>query len=96
MKERKIITWKFVLGNGKQVTVDYCPGWTEAIIEHMNKRVDHFEFHGEKVSPTGYRSDFMYSDPSGTEQEAYELAKDRIVELTGIGYEDWQGQLELF
>ena len=36
-------------------------------------------------------------DPSldGT-SEAYEFAKQKIVELSGIGFGEWEGQLDLF
>lgn len=97
MKEKKTITWQFTLGNGKKVQVDYCPRWSYCYREDLKYRTDHFELRGDIVSPTGYTSRFAMVDPEyDGEKEAYEYSKKLIVEITGVGFEDWEGQLELF
>ncbi|HYU73442.1 MAG TPA: hypothetical protein VEL31_12250 [Ktedonobacteraceae bacterium] len=97
--EKKPVVWKFTLGNGKKVTVTYYPRWHYCYTSELTYRFDHFEFRGAAVSVTGYRSVFATVDPNpdydGT-QDAYAFAKKKIVELTGIGLEDWEGQLSLF
>jgi len=97
--DKKTITWQFTLGNGKKVAVTYYPRWSYCFKDYLKYRTDHFEFRGDKVSPTGYHSDFTNVDPdpayNGT-AEAYEFAKKRIVELSGVGFEEWEGQLDLF
>ncbi len=97
--ENKTITWQFTLGNGKKVSVTYYPRWSYCNEPDLQYRTDHFEFRGKAVSSTGYRSEFanVNPDPSfdGT-QEAYEFAKKKIVELSGIGFDEWEGQLDLF
>jgi hypothetical protein len=97
--EKRTILWQFTLGNGKKVSVTYYPRWSYCNKPYLQYRTDHFEFRGEKVSVTGYRSEFAQVDPNpafdGT-NEAYEFAKKRVVELTGIGFDGWEGQLDLF
>jgi hypothetical protein len=97
-KKKKII-WNFTLGNGKKVSVTYYPRWSYCNEPDLKYRTDHFEFRGKAISSTGYRSDFAKVKPDtsydGT-KEAYEFAKKKIVVLSGIGFEEWEGQLELF
>jgi hypothetical protein len=97
MTEEKVIHWQFTLGNGKEVTVDYFPRWS--YLPELQSRTDHFEFRGEAISSTGYRSEFAQvdADPSyDGEKDAYEFAKKKIIELSGIGFDEWKGQMELF
>ena len=95
----KRIIWHFTLGNGKNVRVTYYPRWSYCYKPELKYRTDHFEFHGEAISATGYRSEFTMVDPEpsfdGT-TEAHAFARRKITELSGIGFEDWQGQLDLF
>jgi len=97
--DKQTVTWQFTLGNGKQVSVTYYPRWSYCNEPDLHYRTDHFEFRGESISSTGYRSEFATVDPDpsydGT-AEAYEFAKQKIVELSGIGFDEWEGQLELF
>jgi hypothetical protein len=97
--KEKTIMWKFTLGNGKEVQVTYSPRWSYCNKPDLQYRTDHFEFYGDSISNTGYRSEFANVDPNpaydGT-KEAYAFAKERIVELSGVGFEEWEGQLELF
>ena len=98
-KEKKVIHWTFTLGNGKVVTVDYYPRWSYCYEDDLKYRTDHFELRGEAISSTGYRSHFAIVDPDPNydgEKEAYDFIKKMIVELSGIGFEEWEGQMELF
>lgn len=96
--EKKTIIWHFTLGNGKKVSVTYYPRWSYCNKPYLQYRTDHFGFEGDGVSPTKYHSDFTNVDPNpafdGT-NEAYAFAKKRVVELTGVGFEEWEGQLDL-
>lgn len=99
--KKKTIIWQFTLGNGKKVSVTYYPRWSYCNKPDLHYRTDHFEFRGDAVSSTGYRSEFADVDPDpayGGTAEAYEFAKKKIVELSGIGLEGegWEGQLTLF
>jgi len=97
--EKKPITWQFILGNGKKVSVTYFPRWSYCNEPDLKYRTDHFEFRGEAVSSTGYRSEFAITDPGPSfdgAKEAYEFAKKKIVELAGVGFDEWEGQLDLF
>ena len=97
--EKKTIIWHFTLGNGKEVSVTYFPRWGYCFSDDLKYRTDHFEFRGEAISSTGYRSEFATIDPDpsfdGT-AEAHEFAKKKIVELSGVGFEEWEGQIALF
>jgi hypothetical protein len=97
--EKKTVKWHFTLGNGKEVDVTYYPRWGYCNEPDLKYRTDHFEFHGEAISSTGYRSEFAHVNPDpsfdGT-TEAYEFAKKKIIELSGVGFEDWKGQLTMF
>lgn len=98
-ERKKVIHWTFMLGNGKEVTVDYCPRWSYCYEDNLKYRTDHFEFRGAAISSTGYRSEFANANPDPEydgEQEAYEFAKKKIVELSGVGFDEWEGQLPLF
>jgi hypothetical protein len=99
MADKKTITWQFTLGNGKEVKVVYTPRAYYNYDEKIKYRFDHFEFHGEAISETGYYSNYATVDPDPAfdgVDEAYNFAKKRIVELSGVGFEEWEGQLELF
>ena len=96
---KKTIDWQFILGNGKKVSVTYYPRWSYCNEPDLHYRTDHFEFRGEAISSTGYRSEFANVNPhpsfDGT-REAYEFAKKKIIELSGVGFEEWEGQLAMF
>jgi hypothetical protein len=97
--EKKTIIWHFKLGNGQEVSVTYCPRWSNCFRDDLKYRTDHFEFRGEAISSTGYRSEFATVDPDPAfdgAAEAYEFAKKKIVELSGIEFDEWEGQLGLF
>lgn len=97
--EQKTIIWQFTLGNGKEVSVTYSPRWSYCNEPDLHYRTDHFEFRGDAVSDTGYRSEFANVNPDPSfdgKVEAYEFAKNKIVELSGVGFDEWEGQLELF
>ncbi len=92
--EKKTVIWHFTLGNRKKVSVTYYPRWSYFNDPDLKHRTDHFEFRGDAISDTGYRSEFTIVDPDpafdGT-TEAYEFAKQKIVELSGIGFDEWEG-----
>jgi hypothetical protein len=97
--EKKTVMWSFRLGNRKEVTVIYSPRWSYCYADDLKYRTDHFEFRGEAISPTGYRSEFAQVDPDPSFvgiTEAYEFAKKKVVELSGVGFEEWKGQLSIF
>ena len=96
--EKKIIKWHFTLGNGKKVEVIYYPRWSYCNKPDLKYRTDHFEFRGDAISSTGYRSEFANVNPEPTfdgTTEAYEFARLKIVELSGVEFDGWTGQVPL-
>lgn len=83
--------YTYTLPNHQVVEIDYVGFWSYS--KELNHRVDHWEFHGEATSETGYRSHFVILEPDQV-FDPFEVAKEIIADITGIK-EGWQGQLSL-